>query len=181
MFSQRNNPYCVCHSKKLCKDTAFLRYMQIFALLFYIFNHFEWHTQLPTRLISTKTNCFWTICLLFLNDIHNYNGILSWNVDIVSGLYVYFFWMTYTTRGVMHYTHVILFLDYMFTFFEWHTQHVSCLAFWPLDCFRTICLLFLNDIHNPMPPRYPDCRIVSGLYVYFFWMTYTTDTAVNLP
>ena len=105
--------------------------------------------------------CLWTICLLFLNDIHN-NSLTTSVLDrIVYGLYVYFFWMTYTTDPRV------------------------CRSWWPLFqltnerkvieyCLWTICLLFLNDIHNTICILSLPARIVYGLYVYFFWMTYTT-------
>ena len=119
----------------------------------YMFTFFEWHTQQIQSDYYNVHYCLWTICLLFLNDIHNKKRYVESFGSIVYGLYVYFFWMTYTTRTSGLTTHAILFMDYMFTFFEWHTQLSEC--------------AFVSG------------EIVYGLYVYFFWMTYTTIEQLN--
>ena len=140
-----------------------------------MFTFFEWHTQLTARWIHEAQHCLWTsICLLFLNDIHNTLHDKRWCHYIVYGLYVYFFWMTYTTGWARSAPIAALFMDYMFTFFEWHTQQRDVTAAYITHCLWTICLLFLNDIHNGDELLKYSTLIVYGLYVYFFWMTYTT-------
>ena len=140
-----------------------------------MFTFFEWHTQHLKSNSLTISNCFRTICLLFLNDIHNLvsHNNLWWM--IVLGLYVYFFWMTYTTDFLDEFnikycfrTICLLFLNDIHNLFG--NNKYSCVY-----CFRTICLLFLNDIHNREACFNRYTLIVLGLYVYFFWMTYTTN------
>ena len=142
----------------------------------YMFTFFEWHTQRNNYRWYWQFNCLWTICLLFLNDIHNPGIRRRCYYIIVYGLYVYFFWMTYTTIRACARIVYILFMDYMFTFFEWHTQRGLLYSFWRFHCLWTICLLFLNDIHNYSSLPSSFTSLVFGLYVYFFWMTYTTET-----
>jgi len=106
--------------------TTHIEIRQEYCKLFldYMFTFFEWHTQPLDCKEDSLEHCFWTICLLFLNDIHNQYELSFHTAPIVSGLYVYFFWMTYTTSRHMCQDWLKLFLDYMFTFFEWHTQPV---------------------------------------------------------
>ena len=146
----------------------------------YMFTFFEWHTQQGACHYSSTIYCLWTICLLFLNDIHNGSAMKTGKTTIVYGLYVYFFWMTYTTLVMEIKSYKWLFMDYMFTFFEWHTQPVTCSRQSSVYCLWTICLLFLNDIHNTSCFVFNVRVIVYGLYVYFFWMTYTTSHRVTI-
>ena len=141
-----------------------------------MFTFFEWHTQPPSGCRGGRWYCFRTICLLFLNDIHNGMFCQVHRCKIVLGLYVYFFWMTYTTALFYHLGVQGIVLG-LYVYFFWMTYTTKMdIDDLVTDCFRTICLLFLNDIHNQVAEVTPPLLIVLGLYVYFFWMTYTTET-----
>ena len=113
----------------------------------YMFTFFEWHTQHLLGHWMVIWYCLWTICLLFLNDIHN--------------------------RGVPGVRIFRLFMDYMFTFFEWHTQRYENRHHRPHHCLWTICLLFWMTYTTMVRLDITSAHCLWTMF-YFFWMTYTT-------
>ena len=152
------------------KSCAFL----VFGLYCYFF---EWHTQPGDQPGHTTQPCFWTILLLFwmtyttkflllplsfflfldyivtfLNDIHNPLIFASLTLNLVFGLYCYFFeWHTQPSEAAPLPTCLVFGL-YCY-FFEWHTQLSRMSAVQHSHCLWTM--------------------------FYFFWMTYTTHTCTR--